>query len=229
MNDSIHHGVRQGRLTDEFVPVFDGDLRGDDEGPVGRQFLDQIVENELVGFLHGMQSEVVEDEQMKFGQVTELFEVGTIGFGAEELIKDFTGGGEPDFKSLQTGGVPQGGSQEGFADAGGAGDEDVFAPPDKMALGQLQDGGSVKPLADVGKIELLDGGALLKMSLSQQVLGAAIMALFPFGLDKVGDKLLGTELFHLTGLEGALVSVQHTMQAHLTQHVKVGLCSKHVR
>ena len=166
---------------------------------------------------------------MKFGQVTEFFELGTIGFGAEELIEYFTSSGEPDLKALEAGGVPQGGSQERFADAGGAGDEDVFAPLDKMALGQLHDGGSVKPLPDVGKIELLDSGALLKMSLSQQVLGAAIMALFPFGLDKVGDKLLGAELFHLTGLEGALVSMQHTMQAHLTQHVKVGLCSKHVR
>lgn len=211
MNDSIHHGVSQGRLTDEFVPVFDRDLRSDDESPIRSQFLDQIVENELVGFLHGMQAEVVEDEQMKFGQVTEFFEVGTIGFGAEELIKDFTGGGEPDFKSLQTGGVPQGGSQERFADTGGAGDEDVFAPPNKMALSQLHDGGSVKPLSGIGEIELLDSGALLEMCLTQQILGAAIISLFPFGLDEVGDKLLGTELFQLAGLESALISMQHTM------------------
>ena len=123
VDDAIHDGVGQGSLADEFVPMLDGDLRSDDERAVGRQLFDQIVEDELVGFLHGVEAEVVEDEQLKFGQLVEFFEVGAIGFSAEELIEDLAGSGELDLEAFQAGGMSQGCSVEPLA---GVGEVELF-------------------------------------------------------------------------------------------------------
>ena len=69
---------------------------------------DQVVQDELVGFLEWVQSEVIKDEQIVSGDVVEFFEVSTIGFVIEELGER----GEEDFKSLEASGITQGCCEE---------------------------------------------------------------------------------------------------------------------
>lgn len=73
---------------------------------------DQVVQDELVGFLEWVQSEVIKDEKIVSGDVVEFFEVSTIGFVIEELGEEFGGRGEEDFKSLEASGITQGCCEE---------------------------------------------------------------------------------------------------------------------
>ena len=52
---------------------------------------DQVVQDELVGFLEWVQSEVIKDEKIVSGDVVEFFEVSTIGFVIEELGEELGG------------------------------------------------------------------------------------------------------------------------------------------
>ena len=73
---------------------------------------DQIVQDELVGFLEWVQSEVIEDEEIVSGDVVEFFEVCAIGFVIEELGEEFGGGGEEHLKPLEASGIAQGCCEE---------------------------------------------------------------------------------------------------------------------
>jgi len=94
------------------VPVLDGYLGGQDEGIFVRHVFDEIIEDELIGLLEGVQPEVVQDKEVVPGDVVQLFEIGAIGFVIEQLREEFGGGSEEDFKSLETSGIAQRGGQE---------------------------------------------------------------------------------------------------------------------
>ena len=112
VNDAVHDGIGEGRLRDELVPIFDWDLRSDDESMFVGDIFDKVIKDELVGFLEGMQSEVIEDKEVVFGNKVEFFEVISVGFVIEQLGEDFGGRSEHDFKAFDACGVSDGSCEE---------------------------------------------------------------------------------------------------------------------
>jgi len=51
------------------VPVLDGYWGGQDEGIFVRHIIDEIIEDELIGLLEGVQPEVVQDKEVVPGDV----------------------------------------------------------------------------------------------------------------------------------------------------------------
>lgn len=191
VNNTVHDGIGQGGLGDELVPVFDRDLGGYDECMFVCHVFDEVVKDELIGFLERVEPEVVQDKEVVAGNLVQFFEVGTVCFVVEQLCKEFGRRSEEYFKPLETGGVTQGGCQERFSYSGGAGDQDVFPPLNKIAGGQLQDAGPVESLALGGEVDLFDHGILTEAGLVEQVLASPVVAFFPFGLYQEGEQLVG--------------------------------------
>ena len=96
---------------------------------------DKVIKNELIGFLEGVESKVIQDKEVVSGDVVEFFEVGTISLVIEELSEEFGSGGKEDFEALDTSGITQGGGQKRLPDPGWTSDEDVFSSLDKIAGG----------------------------------------------------------------------------------------------
>ena len=51
------------------MPVFDWDLGGQDECMFVRHVFDEVIQDELIGFLEWVQAEVIQDEEVVAGDL----------------------------------------------------------------------------------------------------------------------------------------------------------------
>lgn len=229
VDNSIHDGISEGRLRDELVPVFDWDLRSDDEGMFVTDIFNKVVEDELVGFLEGMESEVIKNKEVVFGDDVEFFEVVTVGFIIEELSEDFGSGSEHNFKAFKAGSITDGGCEEWFSDTGGACDEDVFTSLNKIAGSKLEDIRLDETLSFVGEINLFKDGILPETGLREEVLTSSVVSFLPFCLHGGSHDFVGAGRFEDTVWEGCLVGIFHSVQPHLREHLKGWMCGDHTK
>lgn len=73
MQEPIADGVGEGGLADSVVPVFDGALAGDDGRGLAMAVLDDLQQVVALGIGQGGEKQIIEDEQLDFGQPGESF------------------------------------------------------------------------------------------------------------------------------------------------------------
>ena len=125
VHESVEDGIGEGGVADDFMPLFDWQLRGDE----GRTQAMSVVEDvEQVAALLGIECReppVIEDEEVGFGELGEVLGIGAVAasdgdVGQKAWDAEVAGG-----EAIATGAVGDGTGEEGFADAGGPGDEDI--------------------------------------------------------------------------------------------------------
>ena len=139
VQQAVQDGIGDGGFADDGVPVFDWALTGDDGGIFPIAVLDDFEQIVALGIVKRSEEQVVEDEQLDFGQTVKRFEMRAIGFGLEQGFKQARGAQIEHGVAVTGGEVAERTSDIAFAHAGGAGEQHVTAVGDPVLRGQLQD------------------------------------------------------------------------------------------
>lgn len=126
MQETVQDCVGDCFLPEDFTPAGYGQLADDDGGFSAVPVLDEFHQVELVLFFQMGKAEVVQDEQISFGDAVKELDCGAFESGHFGFEHEFLGVQVGGFESQQTGLVPEGGSQIALAATGGSGDEYRF-------------------------------------------------------------------------------------------------------
>ena len=87
VQQAVQDGIGNGGVADDGVPVFDWALAGDDGGSFPIAVLDDFEQVVALGIVKRSEEQIVEDEELDFGQAVKRFEMRAIGFGLEQHFK----------------------------------------------------------------------------------------------------------------------------------------------
>ena len=128
MDESVEDGVGEGGVAEQLMPLGQGELAGDEGGARGVSVFEEVAA--VVGVERG-ESEVVEDEEVGFGEGGEELGVSAVAAGDGEVVQEPGDAQVQCGEAVAAGVVSESTGEPGLADTGGAGDEDVeaFAQP----------------------------------------------------------------------------------------------------
>ena len=164
VDESVKDGVPEGGVSDDVVPVLDGELGGKDGSAAGVAVVEDF--EQVVAALAGQGGEppVVEDEQPGSGEALDEPGVGAVGPGEGELVEE-PGDAEVEGRDAEAAGlVAQRAGQAGFAGSGGAADQNGLTVLDPPPRGEAKDEGTVETAPGGGwRSSLFRGEELLWM------------------------------------------------------------------
>lgn len=184
VEEPIAEGVGDGGFAHGGVPVFGGELTGDDGGGPAVAVLDDFKEVGALLIGEGGQEDVVDDQELGLGKLGEELKTGTVGAGLLELLEEPGGAEGKNGESLASGEVAEGAGEPGLADAGGAGEEDVATGGEPARVGELEEELFLET-AGVFVIDVLEAGVgLSEPGVFEQAGEAAVVAVGFFVLDE---------------------------------------------
>ena len=81
MHEAVEDGVTEGGITDDIVPVFDGQLAGDKGRATAVAVLEDLEKISALGVVEGHHAEVVEREESSTEQAVEKLGIGSVCLG----------------------------------------------------------------------------------------------------------------------------------------------------
>ena len=168
MHWSVKDGVAQRGVADDLVPLFDGQLAGDQGGPEVVAVLQDLEDIAAPLLGQGGQAPVVDNEQVDPGIGSEDPAVPAVRFGQGEVVEE---PGRPQVKGAEAYAVclvSQGPGQIALTGTGGAGDEAVVALADPLPSGQGEHELFVVS-APPDVVDVLERGILTKLGSFQPV------------------------------------------------------------
>lgn len=88
MQQPVADGVYDGGLADKVMPLLSRVLTGDDGGGLSMAILDDLQEIFSFRVRQGGDEQVIEDEQLDFGEPGESFQVSAIAFSLQQGFKE---------------------------------------------------------------------------------------------------------------------------------------------
>ena len=133
MHQAVEDGIGEGGVADTVVPFFGRQLTGRECGACAVAVFQDFQQVTALLCVQFDQSPVIEDEGLGFRQGVEELGVASVPFGDAQLLEESGQAQVQGGVAGSTGAVRQGTGEPGFADAGGAGDEDIGVFPDPLA------------------------------------------------------------------------------------------------
>ena len=132
VEQSVEDGVAEGGIADDIVPVFDGDLAGEQGAAAGVAVVEDL--EEVVSSLAGERSEspVVEDEKPCPGEPLDDLGIRPVAAGEGEFVKQAGDAVVARRDAGAAGLVAQRARQVGLSRSGGTADEHGLAVPDPL-------------------------------------------------------------------------------------------------
>ena len=121
VQQAVQDGIGNGGVADDGVPVFDGALAGDNGGVCPIAILDDFEQVVALGIVERSEEQIVEDEELDFGQAVKRFEMRAVGFGLEQYFKQARCAQIEHGVALTGSEVAKRASEITFAHAGGTG------------------------------------------------------------------------------------------------------------
>ena len=122
MDDAIEDGVGIGRIADQLVPFVDGHLAGDDGGSAAVAFFKNLEEVVARGGVEGLETPVIEDEQLHAAERPLDAGIATVAAGEREIGEQLGNALVEDGAIVATCFVAERRREPTFADAGRAHD-----------------------------------------------------------------------------------------------------------
>lgn len=145
MDESVEDGIGNRRVGDDAVPAIQWQLARDEGGGAVCAIIEQIKEGAPLGVGEGIESPVVEDEELHLGEAVHEAGIRAIAEGQGKFGKQ---AGDPevtDGVALPTGGVAERTGEERLADAGWAGEKYVLVAPNPVGRAQGEEDAPVEP------------------------------------------------------------------------------------
>ena len=93
MNQTVQDGIGQRWISDEIMPVVDGELTGDEGRLQSVPVIEDFEQISSMFVFEGGSTEVVEHQQVSFGQSSHQFGVAAVAFGDNEIPEETRGPG----------------------------------------------------------------------------------------------------------------------------------------
>ena len=135
MEKAVADGVGDGGVLDVLVPFFERALTRDDRGSGSITILDDLQEIRALGFGQWSQQEIVNDEKLNTGEFGEGLEVGAIGSGLMQGLKEPWSAEVKDGVSGSRGQMAESAGDEALADSRRTGQEHVAVSSDPLDVG----------------------------------------------------------------------------------------------
>ena len=227
VDEPVEDSIAESRVTDEVVPVFDGDLACEDGAAPGIAVVEDFEEVVPPLAREGSEPPVIEDEQPGLGEPLDELGIGTVASGEGEFIEKpgepVVTRRDPDSAGLMT----ESAGDVGLPGAGCPGDQQRLAVEDPLTGSEAQDERAVEAAAGL-EVEVLDGGIEVELGVAFEPL---ISALLPVGLlafEEKREAVLEGELGDVGHGGLFLEGLGHAREAELVEEVEGGL-SEHDR
>ena len=175
-------------IADDFAPVIQRQLRGEERGFVDRSFLEQLAQILRLGGGELAHAHVIQDDQIGLGELVAVAQVRAAGAGEREVLQP---GGERHVQhrlAAGTGVQARGLGDEGLADAGLADQQHragIVQPLQAVEFLDLRLGDR----ATGGEVDVLERRAQGELGGFDAVAGLALLAIIGFGLQQRIEEL----------------------------------------
>jgi hypothetical protein len=168
MDEAIKDGVSDGGISDDVMPVLDGELSNNDGGTAVVAIFEDL--EEICTLLMGQSSEtpVIDDDEVGLREGGEESWVATIALGDGQLFEESWESEVQDGEVLSASLLTEGAREVGFTSAGGAGEDDVVMCLDPMAGEQGYDLGLIQA-AGVSEVDIFNSSMHGELRLPETV------------------------------------------------------------
>ena len=164
----------------------------------------------------GPQGQVIEDEYVESGPAGQQPRQTPVGAGDADVLQQAWDAQVEDAVTVSESGLSQRAGQEGLADAGRAGDQDVAVGLDPVRLGQAQHGAAVEATGRP-EVEILDAGLSTQLRRLEVALEAPVVAVLRLTVDEQAESVLEAQLQVLGLLELLTEGDGHAAQAEVVE------------
>lgn len=193
VDEPVEDGIGDGGVTDRVMPVFKGQLTGNDCGNTVVPLFDNFQEVASFRVRHGGEAEIIYDEDMGFGELIDDLAVAAVAPRHGHLIGEPGGAQVEAAEALPAGTVGKGAGDKGLAHTRGTRDDDILVLCDPLTGAEAQDDGLVYPPGGF-IVDILDTGIELEPGIFEISPQAAVFPPAPFVIDKDPETLLEGEL-----------------------------------
>src|SRR5258707_10860390 len=136
VNEAVQDRVAEGGVADDVVPMFDGDLAGNDGRGATMAIIKDLQKVAPFGRIENRKAPVVEDQELKAADGFEQAAISAVAPGKGERFKQARHAMVLDRTIVAAGLVAEGAGNPAFAEPGCPGDEQVLVAVDPVAAGE---------------------------------------------------------------------------------------------
>jgi hypothetical protein len=198
VGEAVECALGEDGIIEEWDPLVDGPVGGDDGGGAAVALDDDLVE---VAGLLGVESpktEVVDNEEIRSEEATDNALGGVIGPGLVDELEERVAAKEEDAAAGATGAMAESAGEEGLAHADGPEEKDVLVTFEESEAEEISDAVAVEGDGSV-PVKVLEGMGLLEAGAVEA--GGEVLV-FP-----AIDLVLKGELEEVEGGEGGLLGI----------------------
>ena len=141
MNEAIQDGVAEGGVADNVVPMFDGDLAGDDGRGATVAIIKDLQQVAPFGRIENRKAPVVEDQELNAADGFEQAAIATVAASQGKRLEQARDAVILDRTIVAAGLVAEGAGNPALAEPGCSGDEQVLVAVDPVAADESGEDG----------------------------------------------------------------------------------------
>src|SRR5438132_4953203 len=216
VNEAIQNGVAEGGIAYDVVPVFHGDLAGDDGRSAAMAIIEDFQKIAALGGTENRQAPVVEDEELNAPERLEQAAIASVAARQRERLEQ-TRDAMIEHRSIVAAGfVAERAGKPTLAQAGCACDQHVLMAVDPVAADEPGEDGAVDA-ARGAQIDILHACALAQRGEFEPRREPFCVALGGFAVDKKTDALLERQGLKVRRSSLFLEGFGHSGQAECNQ------------
>ena len=189
VNEAVQDGVAEGGVTDDVVPMFDGDLAGDDGRGATMAIIKDLQKVAPFGRIENRQAPVVEDEELNAADGFEQAAIAAVAASEGERLEQTRDAVILDRTIVAAGFVAEGASNPTLAEPGCPCDEQVLVAVDPVADDESGEDGAVDA-AWRAQIDIFHACALAQRGELEARRETFGVSLGGFAIDQKSDALL---------------------------------------
>ena len=189
VNEAIEDGVAEGGVSDHVVPMFDGDLAGDDGRGATMAIIEDLQQVAPFGRTENRKAPVVEYQELNAAEGFEHAAISAVAASKSERLEQARDAMILDRTIIAAGLVAEGAGNPALAEPGWPGDEQVLVAADPVAADESGEDGAVDTTWGA-QIDVFHACALAQrgeLEAGRETFGVSFGG---FAIDKKSDALL---------------------------------------
>jgi hypothetical protein len=183
MDETVHDGVRVGRIADDLVPSVDWKLRGDDRRSAAVALFEDFEQIMARGSVERFEAPIVEDEQIATAEGAQQAPVAAVAARQGEILEQPRDALVENRVVVAASLVAERTSEPAFSGSGWTNERQIIVGLDPLALSKLLEQGAVET-ARIAVIDVFDAGLLAQSGDPQAGREALVLSPGDFAIEQ---------------------------------------------